>query len=70
VIDHVDLLGKPNAVCLASPAEAIASLRKEKQLKFITIDKKLKVSRLITIGVSCYGVACNNGEIFVACIGG
>lgn len=22
------------------------------------------------IGVSCYGVACQNGEIFVACIGG
>jgi sugar lactone lactonase YvrE len=70
VIDHVDLPGKPYAVCLASPAEAITSLREEKQLQFITIDKKLKVSRLMKIGVSCYGVACNNGEIFVACIGG
>ncbi|XP_060604855.1 uncharacterized protein LOC132757557 [Ruditapes philippinarum] len=70
VIDHVDLPGKPYAVCLASPAEAITSLREEKQLQFITVDKKLKVSRLMKIGVSCYGVACNNGEIFVACIGG
>lgn len=70
VTDHVDLPGKPYAVCLAGPNEVITSLREEKQLQFVTIDKKMKVSRLMKIGVACYGVACQNGEIFVACVGG
>jgi len=39
-------------------------------LQFVTTDKKLKLTRSFKIGVSCYGVACQNGEIFVACIGG
>ncbi|KAL4219228.1 Transcription intermediary factor 1-alpha [Mactra antiquata] len=70
VIDHVELPGKPYAVCSASPIEVIVSLREEKQLQFVSIEKKMKPSRLMKIGVSCYGVACQNGEVFVACVGG
>ncbi|XP_053381649.1 E3 ubiquitin-protein ligase TRIM71-like [Mercenaria mercenaria] len=70
VIDHVDLPGKPYAVCIANPTEVVTSLREEKVLQFVTIEKKLKISRVMKVGVSCYGVACQNGEIFVACIGG
>lgn len=70
VIDHVDLPGKPYDVCIASPDEVVTSLREEKLLQFVTIDKKLKTSRVMKIGVSCYGVECHNGEIFVACVGG
>lgn len=70
VIDHVDLPGKPYDVCLASPIEAITSLREEKLLQFVSVEKKMKLSRQMKIGVSCYGVASQNGEVFVACIGG
>ena len=70
VVDHVDLPGKPYDVCLANENEVIVSLREEKVLQFVTIDKKLKLTRTMKIGVSCYGVACNAGELFVACVAG
>ena len=70
VTDHVDLPGKPYGVCLVGENEVVVSLREEKQLQFVAVDKKLKLTRTMKLGVTCYGVACNSDEIFVACVAG
>ena len=70
IIDHVDLPGKPYDVCLVGANEVVVSLREEKLLQFVTLDKKMKLSRTMKIGVSCYGVASKSDEVFVACVAG
>ena len=70
VIDFCDLPGKPYDVCKGGPNEVIVSLREEKVLQFVGVDKKMKLGRVVRIGVACYGVASRDGEIYVACIGG
>lgn len=70
VTDHVDLPGKPYDICLANENEVVVSLREDKLIQFVAIEKKLKLTRTMRIGVSCYGIACRGGEIFVACVAG
>ncbi len=67
VVDEVRLTDKPFAVCVFNENEVAVSLKKNKEIVFVSVNNVLRISirHPIKTEDKCRGMACVNGEMYV-----
>ncbi|XP_060590557.1 uncharacterized protein LOC132745627 isoform X1 [Ruditapes philippinarum] len=66
VTGYCDLPGESWQVCLINNTQVAVTISSEKKVHFISLERKMKTTNMITTDFRCYGLAYSNNNLYIS----